>query len=106
MNEIYETDSFTELLNSLPNNEKQRIEKIKIQLQNNSKIGKPLGFEWFREKYIEGKRLYYLLYLEVEPNKILLIAYGNKKQQQNIINFIKDNKEDFKQFLTKDYKTL
>ena len=60
-------------------------------------MGKPLRFDWFREKKFGDKRLYYLIYENV--SKILLVAFGTKKVQQKIINHIIENKEIYKKII-------
>ena len=74
---VYETEPFTELLESLDNAEKQWIEKTKIKLAENP-TGKPLRFSWFREKKYLNKRLFYLV--EEETKRILLVSFGDKKE--------------------------
>ena len=59
--------------------------------------GKPLGFEWFREKKYENKRLYFLV--DEQNKKILLVAFATKKDQQKVINFIKSNMKELLNYL-------
>ena len=56
-------------------------------------MGKPLHFPWFREKRLDGKRLYYLI--NESTKKAILIAFGGKKEQQRIIDYVLFNKERF-----------
>jgi len=88
-NEVYQTETFTKLYESLSEREKLWIDKMILQLKSNSSAGKPLKFEWFREKKFEDKRLYYLTYKN--SSKVLLVAFGKKKEQQKIINHILSN---------------
>ena len=60
MYEIYTTESFLGEYDRLSKNEKSRIDKIKEQLKINPYVGKPLGYKFFREKRINGRRLYHL----------------------------------------------
>ena len=58
--------------------------------------GKPLGYKFLREKKINGKRVYFLVY---ESYKIvLLVNLSNKKYQKSVIRKIK--------LLLDEYRTL
>ncbi len=59
---IMQTEIFERIYNSLPEVEKQRINGIKEQLRINPYVGKPLGYKFFREKKLDGFRIYYLIY--------------------------------------------
>ena len=96
-NEVLETETFSKLYESLDEDEKSWIRKIIEQLKENSKAGKPLRFEWFREKKYKNKRLYYLIYENID--RILLVTFGNKKEQQKIIDFILENREKYRKIV-------
>ena len=49
MNEVYETEPFSEVYAALEKKEQEWIEKIKTQLAENLNVGKPLRYNWFRE---------------------------------------------------------
>jgi hypothetical protein len=83
---IYETETFTKLYEAMEKVEQEWVDKIKLQLVENHQVGKPLRFEWFREKKFGDKRLYYLIYKDV--SKILLVSFGSKKAQQKIIESV------------------
>ncbi|MBS3050811.1 MAG: hypothetical protein J4400_01550 [Candidatus Aenigmarchaeota archaeon] len=85
--EIYTTESFIEDYDKLTKIEQRRIDKIKEQLKTNPYAGKPLGYEFFREKRLNGKRLYYLIFQDVVV--VLLVAYSDKKSQQATIDAIR-----------------
>jgi mRNA-degrading endonuclease RelE of RelBE toxin-antitoxin system len=65
----------------------ERIEKIEDQLETNPYVGKPLGAKWFREKKLNGFRLYYLIYEDLKA--VYIITLSGKKDQQKIINTIR-----------------
>lgn len=96
-NEVLETDSFSKLFETLEWDEKEWVKKIILQLKANANVGKPLGFKWFREKQFKGKRLYYLVYNNL--NKVLLVGFGGKKEQQKIINHILANRGRYRKFV-------
>lgn len=94
---IYETETFSRLYTIMEKEEKEWIEKIKIQLKENPHVGKPLKYDWFREKKLGNKRLYYLVYKNI--NRILLVSFGLKKDQQRIIDHIIENKDRYKKII-------
>jgi len=96
-NRVLETETFSRLFDALENKEKEWIKKIIQQLKENSKVGKPLGFDWFREKKLGSKRLYYLIY--EKSSTVLLVAFGGKKDQKKIIAYILQNKERYRKIV-------
>jgi|TARA_Y100000310_G_scaffold288510_1_gene314177 mRNA-degrading endonuclease RelE of RelBE toxin-antitoxin system len=95
--QIFETETFSRLYRAMEKVEQEWVDKIKNQLIENSQVGKPLKFDWFREKKFGDKRLYYLVYKDI--SKILLVAFGSKKEQQKIINHIVENKQRYKKII-------
>ena len=95
--QVYETESFLQVYESLDSLDRQWINKIKIQLVENPFSGKPLGYKWFREKKLGDKRLYFMV--SDEKQKVLLLAYGNKKKQRKIIDHILWHKSDYLEML-------
>ena len=77
--------------------EKEWIEKVKDQLKENLDVGKPLRFDWFREKKFENKRLFFLV--NRFTKKAILLAFGTKKEQQKIIDHVILNKERYLKFI-------
>ncbi len=96
-NKVLETETFSRLFETLDKEEKEWIKKIIKQLEENSLVGKPLGFNWFREKKFGGKRLYYLVY--GKTGIVLLVAFGSKKDQQKIISHVLQNKEKYRKIV-------
>src|SRR3990172_5273148 len=85
---IFTTDSFDEDFKKLTKVEQDRVRKIRDkQLKDNPYVGKPLDYKWFREKKINGKRLYFLIYDDIQA--VLVVAWSDKKTQQTMINAIK-----------------
>ncbi len=98
MYEIYATETFKKNHESLDKSEIIWMSKVKQKLKDNPS-GKPLGFDWFREKKYLNKRLYFLI--DHKTEKILLISFASKKEQQDIIAFVKNNKEELLSLLKK-----
>lgn len=93
MNTVHETEAFSKLCETLEKVEQEWIDKIKNQLMENLEVGKQLRYDWFREKKLGNKRLYYLV--NIKSNKAVLLAFGTKKEQQKIIDHILANKERY-----------
>ena len=93
MNQVFETETFSKLCNVADKTIREWVEKVKDQLVENLNVGKPLRFEWFREKKFGTWRLYYLI--NEKQHKALLVALGTKKEQQKIIDHILQNKERY-----------
>ena len=89
---IFEKSDFDEL--------NKFIEKLKF----NSNLGKPLGYDFLREKKIKGKRVYFLVYKEI--CLILFVATSDKKAQQKVINEIKYDLEEYKMYAYDLYRKL
>jgi hypothetical protein len=66
-------------------------------LESGDKAGDQLSYDFFREFKIKGKRVYFLVYKDIAI--ILLVSSSkNKKDQQNVINKIKENLELYRQY--------
>jgi putative component of toxin-antitoxin plasmid stabilization module len=88
MYRVYRTETFDKLVRKLSKEEQKQITRIENQLKVNPFVGKPLGYRFFREKKIKGKRIYYLVYEDMVI--VLLVGLSDKKTQQATINEIKD----------------
>ena len=75
--------------------EQERISKIEQDLKTSPYAGKPLGYKFFLEKYIDGKRLLFLVYEEYKV--IFFITITDKKAQQHEIDLIKANLDVYKE---------
>ncbi len=95
--QIFETDTFSKLYEAMEKIEQEWINKIRQQLIENPQVGKPLRFDWFREKKFGDKRMYYLIYKDV--SKILLVSFGSKKDQQKIIDHVIENKGRYRKLI-------
>ena len=95
--DIYETETFSKLYESMETVERDWVDKIKLQLKENPDVGKSLRFDWFREKKYGDKRLYYLIYQNL--SRVLLVAFGSKKDQQKIIDHVLENKDRYKNII-------
>lgn len=90
MFKIYRTKWFEELCRKeLSTEEQKQVENFEqTQLIFNPYVGDPLGYPFFREKKIRGKRIYYLIYKEFHA--VLMTNISTKKDQQEVIREIKE----------------
>ncbi len=95
--EVLETSHITAIRESIEPIEQEWVSKIILQLKINPYTGKPLGTNWFREKKFEGKRLYYLIF--EQKQKVLLVAYGDKKEQSDIIAEVHNSMDRLKKMV-------
>jgi|SRR3989344_3487364 len=95
MFKIFRTEEFDKkLLKNFSKTDREQIENFeKNQLVNNPYIGDPLGYKFFREKRIKGKRVYFLIYDDL--GIVLMVDLSDKKTQQKTIEKIKENLEEY-----------
>jgi len=84
MNEVHETVTFSKIYSAADGTEKEQIDSVRDQLKANLLVGKPLRFDWFREKKFGNKRLFYII--NEESKKAILLTFATKKEQQAIID--------------------
>ena len=102
---VYTTKEFDDNFSDLDESEKARVRKILNQLkENGDNVGKPLRYPYFREKKFEGKRVYFLVYENYMV--ILAIAISDKKTQQETINRIVLELNNYKDVIEKKIKGL
>lgn len=96
---IFTTEEFESDYNGLDGSEKERVKKVLRQLKENGDyVGKPLGgVSIFKEKKLNGKRLYFLVYKQFSV--ILILAMSNKKTQQGTINNILSNLAEYQHYV-------
>jgi len=99
MYSVFRTAHFEKEMNKwLSLEEKSQVEKFeRKQLPFNPYVGDPLGYRFLREKRLDTKRVYYLIYEEFQS--VVLVQISDKKQQQPIIDDIKRNLDNYYQFI-------
>lgn len=102
MYKVYRTETFDRQVRKLPKEEQKQIELIEQQLKINPFVGKPLGYKFFREKKIKGRRMYYLVYEDFVL--VLLVGLSDKKDQQATINLIKNRIPEYYEVVKKALK--
>jgi len=94
---IKRTNRFNNEVEKLSEEEISRIENIINQLKDNPYVGDQLQIRILREKRLMDKRVYYLVFDDLQV--ILMVAIGNKKIQQRTIDFVIQNIENYKESL-------
>lgn len=96
---VYISESFENKLNELSKSDKEQISKIYNQLKENPYVGDQIRYKFFREKRIKEKRIYYLVYDDLQA--VLIVALGGKKTQKETIDEIVKCLPEFKKFIIK-----
>ena len=99
---VYVTESFEKDIENLSKSEKEILQKIFLQLKEYPYVGDDVRYRFFREKRLGGKRVYYLVYDDL--NAVLVVAFGGKKAQKETINEIIKDLPEFKTYLKKILK--
>mgnify|MGYP001575585155 CR=1 FL=1 len=89
MYKVFRTEKFDkEILKRFSKEEQKQVVNFEQkQLADNPYVGDPLGFEFFREKRVGGKRVYFLIYDDLKA--VLMVGQSDKKTQQETIDTIK-----------------
>lgn len=87
MYRVIGTETYLQEIGKWTKADREAAEKIPKRLSENTFAANPLGYRFLREKRIREKRVYYLVYNDL--NLVLLVAASGKKKQQATINHIK-----------------
>ena len=79
--------------------ERERVTKLEAEIAKNPFTGKPLRFTFLREKRIDGKRMYFLIYEEL--SLALMVSISDKKTQQKTIDELKSLLPEFRKLAEK-----
>ena len=96
---VYTTEGFDEEVDKLEKIEQERIDKLYPKLKENPYVGDPIRFRFFREKRINGKRVYFLVFDDLKA--VLFVAVSDKKTQQETIDSVLGKINQFKEYLRK-----
>src|SRR3989344_4626168 len=94
---VHTTETFEKEVLELDRDKQRRIDKLYIQLKNNPYAGDQLKYNFFREKRLDEKRVYYLVYDDLKA--VLMVAISGKKDQQKTINHIIAYFDEYKLYL-------
>jgi mRNA-degrading endonuclease RelE of RelBE toxin-antitoxin system len=93
------TETYLRELKKWPEPDKSYAEKIPKGLAINPLVGKQLSYKFLREKKIGGRRVYYLVYDDL--NLVLLVATSSKKDQSDTIKHLKKHLDKFRELVEK-----
>ena len=100
---VFRTAEFNEDYADLDHAEQIKLDKILIKLEEQGDVvGRSLSYDFFREKRLNGKRAYYLVYVDL--SSLLMVFISNKKLQQATIDMILSRLEIYKQFVLEQLK--
>jgi len=94
---VYTTENFDKELAKLSQEMQRRINRIFFQLRDNPYVGDQLRYRILREKRLEEKRIYYIVYNDLEA--VLVVAIGDKKTQQRTVDYIINHLVEYKIYL-------
>ena len=100
---VYTTDNFEKEVAKLSKEEQRRVKNTFLQLKENPYIGDFLQIKILREKRLEEKRIYYLVFDDL--NAVLIVALSDKKTQQKTVDFIRNNLNEYKELLKRLLKS-
>lgn len=96
---VYTTESFDKEIEELSKSDKEIIQKMFLKIKENPYTGDQLRYRHLREKRIREKRVYFLVYDDLQA--VLIVAIGGKKDQQTTINHIVNYFDEYKRYLEK-----
>ena len=94
MFKVIGTNTYLKEIEKLTKADKEAAEKLPKKLAINPYVGNQLSYHFLREKKIKDKRVYFLIYENL--NLVLLVAVSGKKDQQVTIDHVKDNLHKFR----------
>ena len=100
MTRVLSTKEFDTWEKLLPKDLQREIEEFIKELKKGSKIGQPLGYSFFLEKRIDGRRIYFLAYEDIDT--VLLVTISDKKAQQDTIDKIKKDLDYYSNLIRKN----
>lgn len=96
---VYVLEVFDKEIAALSEAEREVIKKIFLQLKENPYVGDSIRYRFFREKRIKEKRIYYLVYDDL--NVVLVVAIGGKKSQKGTIDEIVGYFKEYRNYVEK-----
>ena len=96
---VYTTKSFDKETAKLQQSDKDIIQKMFLKIKENPYISDQLRFRNLREKRLGEKRVYFLVYDDLQA--VLVVAISGKKDQNATINHIVDCFDEYRLYLEK-----
>ena len=96
---VYVLNVFEKEMGKISKFEKEKLQKMFLQLKENPYVGDSRRYRFFREKRIEEKRVYYLVYDDLKI--VLMVTIGGKKAQEETIDEIIKYFEEYRKYAEK-----
>lgn len=90
-------EEYEKKLFKLDHKEQEIVYQFEQNILESPYIGKRLGFNFFREKKFDGKRVLFLVYEEF--NVILMLLITDKKAQKHDIDYVRSNFDYYRNIL-------
>ena len=94
---VYTTESFDKEIEKLPKDDQEIIQKMFLKIRDNPYASDKLRYRNLREKRLREKRVYFLVYDDLQS--VLIVAISGKKDQQATINHIIDYFDEYRIYL-------
>jgi mRNA-degrading endonuclease RelE of RelBE toxin-antitoxin system len=101
---VIATQTYKEEKKKWSKSDQKTTEKIEKKLTDNPYVGDQCQYKFLREKRVGGKRIYFLVYDDLKL--VLLVATSGKKDQQDTINHVIEQFDEFKELAKKIFKQL
>tara|TARA_Y100000310_G_scaffold240125_1_gene243931 strand:- start:3504 stop:3839 length:336 start_codon:yes stop_codon:yes gene_type:complete len=101
---VIATQTYKEEKNKWNKTDKIAAQKVEKKLADNPYVGDQCQYKFLREKRIGGKRIYFLVYDDL--SLVLLVATSGKKDQQDTIDHIIHQFNEFKELAEEIVKQL
>ena len=96
---VHTTKTFEKEVEKLEFDKQKRIAKLYFKLKDNPYAGDQLRYKFFREKRLDEKRIYYLVYDDIKI--VLMVGISDKKDQLKTISFIVRYFDEFRKYAEK-----
>ena len=94
---VYTTESFDKEVEKLPKSDQEIIQKMFLKIKDNPYASDQLRYRNLREKRVREKRVYFLVYDDLQA--VLVTAISGKKYQQETINHIINYFDEYRVYL-------
>ena len=87
---------YKEVIEKLSTKDQERINSLVQQFTTNPYVGDYLQIKSMREKRLNGKRIYHVVFEDLKL--VLIIAISDKRTQQKTINSIRSNMNGYREY--------
>jgi len=95
---VFRTRKYEKLFTKLLSTHEQReVQDFERKIAEHPHLGDPLGTPFFREKKIDGKRIYFIINDTYEG--IFMLCISTKKDQQTAIKEIKKQLQHYQEYI-------